>query len=68
MSSSGRGRGGAPALAVHSGTKRRTVVAIVNLFNISLDRMGSTVYQYDGSSSHLFSFIHLDFTLHSVGQ
>ncbi|KAF9790389.1 Piwi domain-containing protein [Thelephora terrestris] len=48
MSLSGRGRGGAPAWAAHSGSQRRPVVALVNLFKVSLDRMGSTVYQYDG--------------------
>lgn len=66
MSSTGRGRGGAPARAVHSGAQRRTVVAIVNLFKISLDRMGSMVYQYDGSSSHLFSFTPISHYIQSV--
>lgn len=47
MSSTGQGRGRAPVRGAHSGGQRRSVVANVNLFKISLERMGKTVYHYD---------------------
>lgn len=56
MSFTGGGRGGAPARAANPGAQRRAVTANVNLFEISLVRMGSMVFQYDGWSFHLFSF------------
>lgn len=56
MSLTGGGRGGAPARALIPGTQRRAVMAVANLFEISLDHLGRIVYQYDGSSFHFFSF------------
>lgn len=42
-------RGRAPRPGANPGAyQRQTVKAHVNLFKISLDRMGKTVYQYDG--------------------
>lgn len=58
MSSAGGVRG-TGARAVNPGAQRRSVIAFVNLFEISLDRMGRMVYQYDGSSSYLSSSVHI---------
>jgi len=44
------GRGGAHSRGGHHAAQSRTANAYVNLFKISLDRMGKTVYQYDGES------------------
>jgi hypothetical protein len=50
------GRGGAHSRGGHHAAQSRTANAYVNLFRISLDRMGKTVYQYDGKSPHFFPF------------
>jgi len=42
-------RGGRPGAPQHA-AQTRTANAYVNLFKISLDRMGKIVYQYDGKS------------------
>ena len=44
------GRGGTHSRGGHHAAQGRTANAYVNLFKISLDRMGKTVYQYDGES------------------
>ena len=69
MSFTSGGRSGAPVGTVNPGPQRRAVTAFVNLFEISLDRMGRMVYQYDGSSSfHLFSFTEISSSLQLVSR